>query len=127
MQFPVGVPRDHKNLDVFHRSRQLAIDVYQLTDALPGGERFGLTSQLRRAVTSISTNIVEGCGRDSPREYLRFIDIALASAGEVHHLLALAIDLRLLKTDEAERCRECSDHVARELQNLRKAIRQFDR
>lgn len=84
-----------------------------------------MVAQLRRAATSISTNIVEGCIRSSPREYQRFIDVALASAGEVHYLLKLAVDVHLLTSEGAADCQECADHVVRELQNLRRAIDQF--
>jgi four helix bundle protein len=119
------MPRDPAKLEVFHRSHRLTLDVYQLTDKLPRAERYGLSSQLRRAAASIPTNIVEGCIRRSTREYLRFLDIALGSAAEVRYLLGLAIDLRLLTAAEATRCQECSDHVVRALQNLLKAVGQF--
>ncbi len=118
--------RDPTRLDVFHRSCRLAIDIYHLTDDMPVGERFGMAGQLRRAATSISTNIVEGCLRKSAREYQRFVDVALASAGEVLHLLRLAVDLHLLTAERVAECRECSDHVVRELQNLRRAIGRFE-
>jgi four helix bundle protein len=120
------VSRDPTKLEVFHRSRRLAIDVYRLTDGFPPEERYGLAAQLRRAATSISTNIVEGCSRSSAREYQRFVDIALASAGEVLHLLQLAVDLDLLTAERVADCRECSDHVVRELQNLRRAVGRFE-
>jgi len=70
---------------------------------------------------------VEGCVRRSPREYQRFIDVALGSAAEVRYLLRLAVDLGLLSADDAAGCQECSDHVVRELQNLLKAVSGFTR
>jgi four helix bundle protein len=120
------VPRDPEKLGVFDRAHRLALDVYRLTDSMPPTERFGLTAQLRRAVASIPTNLVEGCVRRGPRDYQRFIGMALGSAAEVRYLLRLAVDLRLLASDEAAHCRECSDHVVRELQNLLKAVTAFD-
>ena len=119
------MPRDPARLEVFHRAHHLALDVYRLTDRLPPTERYGLSTQLRRAAASVPTNIVEGCIRRTGREYQRFIDIALGSAAEVRYLLSLAVDLKLLKADDAADCRECSDHVVRALQNLLKAVRQF--
>lgn len=119
------MPRDPAKLEVFHRAHHLALDVYRLTDRLPPTERYGLSAQLRRAVTSVPTNIVEGCIRRTPREYQRFVDIALGSAAEVRYLLGLAVDLEMLRTDDAAHCQECSDRVVRELQNLLKAVGRF--
>ncbi len=121
----IGVSRDPNNLQAFHRAHRLVADVYRLTESLPAAERFGLAGQLRRAATSVPTNIVEGCSRSSPREYQRFIDIALASACEVQYLLSLAVELRLLAATNLAECQDCSNHVIRELQNLRKAIGRF--
>jgi four helix bundle protein len=119
------MPRDPDKLEVFHRSHRLALDLYRLTEGLPASERYGLSAQIRRAIVSVPTNIVEGCLRRSTRDYVRFLDIALGSAAEVRYLLALAVDLNLLNADSAADCRECSDHVVREMQNLLKAARQF--
>ncbi|HEX7485676.1 MAG TPA: four helix bundle protein [Vicinamibacterales bacterium] len=121
------MPRNPAQLEVFHRAHRLALDVYRLTEDLPPTERYGLSTQLRRAATSVPTNIVEGCVRRSPREYQRFIDVALGSAAEVRYLLRLAVDLGLLSADDAAGCQECSDHVVRELQNLLKAVSGFTR
>ncbi len=117
--------RDPSKLQVFHRAHQLALDVYRVTDRLPASERYALSAQMRRAVVSIPTNIVEGCRRDTAKEYRRFIEVALGSACEVGYLLHLAVDLEFLEEDAAAACRECTDHVARELQNLLKAVAQF--
>ena len=92
---------------------------------MPASERYALSAQMRRAVVSIPTNIVEGCRRDTAKEYRRFIEVALGSACEVGYLLHLAVDLEFLEEDAAAACRECTDHVARELQNLLKAVAQF--
>jgi four helix bundle protein len=117
--------RDPGKLQVFHRSHQLALDIYRLTERLPQVERYGLTSQLRRAATSVPTNIVEGCRRETSREYRRFIHIALGSASEVGYLLSLTVELGLLPGEDAAACRDCSNHVERELQNLLKSTEQF--
>src|SRR5512135_1257924 len=117
--------RDPAKLQVFDHAHRLALDVYRLTEQLPAVERYGLTAQLRRAATSIPTNIVEGCRRQTTREYRRFIDVALGSASEVGYLLSLAVDLAFLSVEDAAACRDCSNHVERELQNLLKAIARF--
>ena len=117
--------RDPEKLQVFHHAHRLALDVSRLTEQLPAVERYGLTTQLRRAATSVPTNIVEGCRRQTSREYRRFIDVALGSASEVGCLLSLAVDLAFLSAEDAVACRDCSTRVERELQNLLKAVAGF--
>jgi four helix bundle protein len=116
------MPRDHQKLRVFHQANQLAVSIYRLTSKLPASERFGLQGQLRRAAVSIPSNIVEGCGRKSVRDYERFLDIAHGSAVEVRYLLDLVTDLGTLAGEDLESCRLLSDHVARALQKLHSAV-----
>jgi four helix bundle protein len=119
----MGMSRNPRKLKVFDRAHGLAIRVYRLTATFPNAERYGLCSQLRRAAVSVPTNIVEGCARQSAREYDRFLDVALGSAAEVGYLLELASDLGVASREKSSECRECADHVIRELQNLRRAVR----
>jgi four helix bundle protein len=65
-------PRAHKKLDVWKESIALATFIYQITEKFPKDERFGLTSQMRRAVVSIPSNIAEGAARVSAREFAQF-------------------------------------------------------
>jgi four helix bundle protein len=120
------MPRDPRKLAVFHRAHALALAVYRLTMALPAEERYGLSTQLRRAAVSVPTNLVEGSARITPREYRHFVGVALGSAAEVQYLLRLVVDLRLLVEDDVAVCRTCSGHVVRELQNLLNAVSRFE-
>jgi four helix bundle protein len=80
-------------LKVWQRSHRLALGVYRLTKRFPTEERFGLTSQLRRAVISVPANIAEGSkGRHNP-EFARFLNIGEASLAETEYLLFLSRDL----------------------------------
>jgi four helix bundle protein len=82
--------RDHRKLEVWVRARDLAIQVYALSRDFPSQERFGLTSQLRRAAVSVVANIAEGAGRSSDRDFARFVDLAVGSVSEVDAHLELA-------------------------------------
>ncbi|MDX2065774.1 MAG: four helix bundle protein [Fimbriimonadaceae bacterium] len=87
----------YRELEVWQRGRQLAVFVYHLSASFPGDERFGLTSQLRRAAVSIPANIAEGYGRGAPADYTRFLRIAKGSLNELETLLILSEDLDLVQ------------------------------
>jgi four helix bundle protein len=88
--------QDFKQLKVWEKSHQLTLDVYRATVNFPQDERYGLTSQIRRAASSIPANIAEGCGRDSQGDFIRFLRIALGSASELEYHFILARDLDYL-------------------------------
>jgi 23S rRNA-intervening sequence protein len=77
--------KDFRSLEVWKQSHQLVLNIYRHTESLPKSELFGLTSQIRRAATSIPTNITEGCGRDGEAELGRFLNIAKGSTSEVEY------------------------------------------
>ena len=88
---------NHKELDVWKEAMNLVIEIYHLTASFPASEQYGLTSQLRRAVVSIPSNIAEGCARRSEKETLRFLSITLGSIAEVETQLMLAERLNFTK------------------------------
>ena len=88
--------RDFHNLLIWQRSHQLTLDVYKVSQSFPKEELFGLTSQIRRAISSIPTNIAEGCGRGSDADFCRFLQISMGSASETEYELQLAHDLGYL-------------------------------
>src|SRR4051812_13816622 len=77
-------------LRVLGEAEELALQVYHLTSTFPAEERYGFSQQMRRAAISIGSNIAEGCGRDGPREFARFLGIALGSATELAFQLRIA-------------------------------------
>lgn len=85
--------KDPKKLSVFKLADALVPVVYTATAHFPDSERFGLTSQIRRASVSVPSNLVEGCTRESPADFRRFVEIAFGSAAELQYQLSLAIRL----------------------------------
>lgn len=91
--------RDFRELKVWHKAHQAALEIYRHTRGFPDDERFALTVQLRRAAVSMTSNIAEGCGRHSERDFARFLSIAAGSASEAEYQLLLAKDLGYLPAD----------------------------
>lgn len=88
---------DHRDLDVWRTAMALAREVYRLSANFPPDERFGLTSQMRRAAVSIPANIAEGYGRGTSGAYMQFLRISQGSARELETLLELSGGLDYLK------------------------------
>ena len=108
--------RDFRDLICWQKGMALARKVYDLTRRFPAEERYGLTSQVRRAAVGIATNIAEGFGRSSRADYLRFLDMARGSANELETLLQLSVDLGLSDTEAASSLTLMND--AREVQRI---------
>ena len=89
--------RDHRKLQVFDLADQLAITIYKETRGFPKTEVFGLTSQMRRSAVSVPCNIVEGCARETPADYLHFLTTAYASAKELEYQVSLSARLGFLQ------------------------------
>jgi four helix bundle protein len=109
---------DFKNLRVWERAYELTLSVYKKTHDFPKEEIYGLTSQLRRATSSIGANIAEGCGRRSDSEMRRFLQIARGSANEVEHHLLLAKDLRFLSVEDFKELEDMVLEIQRMLASL---------
>jgi four helix bundle protein len=114
--------RDHRKLEVFQLADDLAMAIYQATSSLPSSERFGIQSQLRRAAVSIPTNIVEGCARDSERDFVRSLDIAFGSSRELLYLISLAQRLEYMDSSNSDRVEELGRRTAAALAALKKSI-----
>lgn len=89
--------RKYQNLKVWEKATQLVLEVYALTKAFPKDEMYGLTSQVRRAVISIPSNIAEGSERRSDKDFIRFLHMASASLAEVETQIFIAMKLNYLE------------------------------
>ena len=109
---------EYRKLKVWQRAHQLTIDVYLTTRSFPKEGLYGLTSQARRAASSIPANIAEGSGRGGDPELARFLTIAMGSANELDYHLLLARDLGYLKSADY-------DHLVMEAQGVARMLSAF--
>ncbi len=91
--------QDFKKIDVWKRSFSFSIVIYKCTSTFPNDEKFGLVSQIRRAAISIPTNIAEGAGRVSRKDFANFLQIAMGSASEVDCELLIAKELGFIENN----------------------------
>ena len=110
--------KDFRQLKVWEKAHQLTLAVYQVTASFPRDEIYGLTSQMRRAASSIPSNLAEGCGRNSDAELARFSSMAAGSASELEYHLLLARDLNLIPLNDHQLLTEQVVEIKRMLSGL---------
>ena len=110
--------QDFRKLNVWRKAHEMALWVYKATLPFPREEMYGLTSQLRRAASSVPANIAEGCGCSGDREFAHFLRIALRSASETEYHLLLARDLGYLDDGNYESSTDRVTEVKRMLTGL---------
>jgi four helix bundle protein len=111
-----------EDLDVFKLSHSLTLEIFKLTKTFPKEEKFGLTSQMRRAAYSIPMNLMEGAHRLSSREYRQFVGIAKGSTGEIKYQLLLAKDLKYISEDLYSNLEAQYERVSQMLTKLAKSL-----
>ncbi|HCC68317.1 MAG TPA: four helix bundle protein [Nitrospiraceae bacterium] len=114
--------KNYKELKVWQRSYQLCLDIYKITKGFPKEERYGLTSQIRRAVLSVPCNIAEGYGRKTTPEYIRSLYIAYGSNCELETQILLSGDLGYIKAEELKKLQANIGEVERMLKALIKSL-----
>ncbi|HGY54836.1 MAG TPA: four helix bundle protein [Caldithrix abyssi] len=114
--------RNYKDLVVWQKAYSLCLDVYKLTKQFPDEEKYGLTSQIKRAAVSIPSNIAEGYGRKTTKEYIQFLYIAYGSLCELETQLMLAKDLKYSRNMKEDTYIENLMEVERMLKSLIKSL-----
>jgi four helix bundle protein len=110
-----------ETLDVWKEARKLFLKIYKLTDRYPPAEKYGLVSQMRRAVLSISTNTSEGSSRESLKDQARFSEIAYGSLLELLNESIFSYDLEYISESELIDIRLDIDSISSKLTGLRKS------
>lgn len=115
--------KNYKDLIVWKKAHKLVLYVYKVTKNFPPEEKFNLTSQIRRAGTSIPTNIAEGCERFTQPDFAKYLQDALGSAQEVEYLSFLSFELDYLVEDDFKKLDSQTNEVKAMLISLIKKVR----
>ena len=113
----------YKDLLVWQKARSLAVSVFRATDAFPKREWYGLAAQLRRAAVSVASNIAEGQGRATKRDFLHFLAVSRGSLLEVQTQLAIELDLAFVDQAAYHKLENDSAEVLRMLNALMDSLR----
>ena len=115
--------RPHEKLSLWKRAVEFVVKLYKVTSHFPTEEKFGLTSQIRRAAVSVPANIAEGAGRQSNKEFLHFLSNAQGSASELSTELVIANQLGYLTAKEYSEVMSELDDIGRMIFGLTKTVK----
>lgn len=115
--------RPHQKLDLWRRAIDFVVAIYRLTEQFPKEEKFGLTSQLRRAAVSVAANVAEGAARTSTKEFRQFLSHSQGSASEVGTELLIALRLNYLSETDFESLDKELDDVGRMITGLSQSLK----
>jgi four helix bundle protein len=110
--------KDFRGLKVWEKAHGFVLDVYRDSRGFPPDERFGLTAHIRNSASSITSNIAEGCGRGTDKDFARFLSIAAGSASEAEYQILLARDLGYLSMENHRILKNQINEVKRMLNSL---------
>ena len=115
--------QDFTKLKVWQKAHTFTINLYKISSTFPNEEKFGLTNQIRRASVSIESNLAEGAGRSTSKDFSRFIDIAQGSAFEVKCQILIARDLNYIDNQKSELLMEKINEVSRMITSLNQKLK----
>ena len=107
-----------KELKIWQRSKELCLTIYKISTSFPEAEKFGLMSQIRRCSVSIPSNIAEGCGRNTDKQLIQFLNISMGSLTELETQIIISTELNFIINKESE-------IILTEINELQKMINVF--
>ncbi len=113
---------NYKELKVWQKAVEFTIEIHKLTSIFPTNEQFGLTNQVRRAAYSIPSNIAEGAGRNSKKEFIHFLSIALGSTFEIETQLIIAKGVTYIENNQLEKVLENISEIQKMIRGLQKSL-----
>lgn len=122
-----GIVRSYRDLVVWQKSMALAADCYRRTQPFPTHERYGMTSQIRRAAASVPANIAEGNGRENTGAYIQSLRIAQGSLKELETHVILAETVELMSSEVADELLSNCETVGKLLRSLIRALQEKER
>ncbi len=115
--------KDFKNLKIWQKGINLVVDIYKTSQNFPSEELYGLTSQMRRSAVSIPSNIAEGSGRNSDKEFSRFLDISLGSSFELETQIIIAHKLSFINDEKFNELTHDVQEEQKMITGLQKSIK----
>ena len=112
----------YRSLLVWKKAMQLAEEIYSVIKLLPKDELFGLSAQLRRAAVSVPSNIAEGNGRSSKKDYMHFLNIARGSVYEIETQLLLGVELHFFNEPQTEKAMDLCEEISKMLNSLIRSL-----
>ncbi len=116
-------PRPHEKLDVWKKAMDLCVEVYKTTAHFPASEKYGLTSQMRRAAVSVVSNIAEGAGRGTTKLYIHFLYVSQGSLSELDAQLEIAMRLSFIDQNAFNNLKSQTSVIGKMLTNLIKSLK----
>ncbi len=113
---------DFRELKVWQKAMELTVEVYSIAKLLPREETFALSDQMRRSVVSIPSNIAEGQGRDSKKDFIRFLSVARGSLRELSTQLEICERVHYLTIEQTSRANRLIEEVDKMLNALSKSL-----
>ncbi|HGY55478.1 MAG TPA: four helix bundle protein [Caldithrix abyssi] len=115
--------KTYRDLLIWQKSMALVSEVYKLTKSFPNEEMFGLSAQLRKASVSVPSNIAEGYGRNSTKDYVRFLHIAIGSLYEIQTQIEIAFELKYLPSEDFTRLDKLMKEIERMISSLLRKLK----
>jgi four helix bundle protein len=112
-----------KELKVWQKARQLVVEIYKISSCFPANEKYSLTSQINRSAVSVSSNIAEGAGRNTQKDFAHFLDVSLGSSYELESQLINAVDLAFVNKEQVKEVYLLLNEVQKMIVGFQKTLR----